>query len=381
MPAYCMKIIKKQNTLFLLCVLIGGLVFASQLVFADKIMLNNGRHFIGTIKKQTSTDITLDIGGGTLSIPRSNIKSISKKDDVDVSHYRRNPINVLVELDPPSALMDIALAYKKLKTERFAAVQAKKNSREIKRKRTDLLKEYAQVKKRYFSIANKVNSTNPNRNIKTYNHLIHQQNRLVNTAGMIQVKITRSFEAVLPGKKAISRYRLALDEMINQVEIRKSAKVDRASVTQTTLFWSKLDKKLDKLTNEFKSFSIPHRNNKDHMVVKARINGYTDGWFLLDTGASYVTLSPEMAKRLNLNTSTSLSIPLKMADGSIVKGKVVVLNSMRVGGVEAVKVSAVILPASPGQGLDGLLGMSFLREFVINLDASNQTLRLKRFEP
>lgn len=150
---------------------------------------------------------------------------------------------------------------------------------------------------------------------------------------------------------------------------------------QAKSFWGKLEKKLARFDNEFKSLNVPHESANGHMILTVRINDNIEGRFLLDTGASYVTLSQEMAKRLNLNMSSPISLPLTMADGSTVEGKPVILNSMRVGDVQADRVTAIVLPSPPSKGFDGLLGMSFLREFVINFDPANKKLVFKRFRP
>ncbi len=370
---------KKQRYITPFYLLLCFFSFYSSLALADKIVLKNGRHFTGTIKKQTSSHITLDIGGGSISLRKSNIESISKNNDSTTTQAYRNPINVLIELDPPSELMDIAYTFKKLKNERFSAIQAKKQAQDIKRERADLLKKFAQEKKRYFTAAQRVSRANPNGNTRVYNRRVHKQNQSGNALKTIQNKISLSFKNVNHGKKMISRYQSSLENMQWQVKQRKSATGN--SNKQAQLFWNKLDKKLYKFNDEFKRFSIAHDAAKDHMILTVRINDRIDGRFLLDTGATYVTLSQAMATRLNLDLSGSLSIPLKIADGSTINGQVVVLNSMRVGGVQANQISAVILPSSPNRGIDGLLGMSFLREFVVNIDSANNKIIFERFEP
>ena len=118
------------------------------------------------------------------------------------------------------------------------------------------------------------------------------------------------------------------------------------------------------------------------MILTVKINDSTRGRFLLDTGASYVTLSPTIAQNLKLNYSPdAASVPLTLANGATTKGQVVVLKSVAIGDASANNVVAMILPESPGDGLDGLLGMSFLRQFFIHIDPNSDTLILKKFNP
>ncbi|MCK5355126.1 MAG: clan AA aspartic protease [Methyloprofundus sp.] len=372
---------KKQRRYIAPFCLLSLFAFCSSLALADKIVLKNGRNFSGTIKKQTATHITLDIGGGSISLRKSSIESITKNDDSTATQTNRPPTNVLIELDPPNELMDIANRYKKLQKERFSAIQAKKKAQAIKRERAALLKRFAQEKKRYFAAAQRVTHAQPNNNVRAYNNLVHKQNQASNKLKATQNKISLSFKKVSHGEKTISRYQLSLENMQQQVKLRKTADVALENGKQAQLFWAKLDKKLSRLNEEFKHVSIAHDNANDHMILTMRINDRVNGRFLLDTGATYVTLSQAMATRLNLNSSSLYTIPLKIADGSTIRGKVTVLNSMSVSGVQAKQVTAVILPAPPKQGVDGLLGMSFLREFVVNIDSANNKIIFERFEP
>jgi len=360
---------------------LGLAIFICPSILADTILLNNGRNFTGEIKKETDRQITLDIGGGTISIRKSSIESISKSDLLSSRQTSRRPINALIELDPPNELIDLATAYKKIKKDRFSAIQAKKKAHEFQNKRADLMNKHVQEKKRHTVIAQQASVADPNRNIQGYNHLIYQQNQSTNKLLGIQNQLTKSFQEVASGKKTISHYLQTLDSLKNKVQESKSKFPTIGDKDQAKSFWEKIDKKLAQFDNEFKSLSVPHESANGHMILNVRINDRVEGRFLLDTGASYVTLSQKMAKRLDLNLSTSIKIPLTMADGSMIDGRPVILNSMRVGDVQANRVTAIILPSPPSKGIDGLLGMSFLREFVINFDPANKKLVFKRFEP
>jgi clan AA aspartic protease (TIGR02281 family) len=356
-------------------------IFICPAIVADTISLNNGRKFTGEIKKETATHITLDIGGGSISFRKSSIKSIIKSDSSTSAQTHQRPINALKELNPPNELIDIANAYKKIKKERFSAIQAKKKGQGYQNKRADLIKRYAKEKQRRTAIAQQVNITDPNLDRRGYNQLVYQQNQSTNKLNTIQDQLTKSFQEVTSGKKIISHYLQALDTLKSKTQDSKSRLDKIENKDQAKSFWGKLEKKLARFDNEFKSLNVPHESANGHMILTVRINDNIEGRFLLDTGASYVTLSQEMAKRLNLNLSSPVSLPLTMADGSTVEGKPVILNSMRVGDVQADRVTAIVLPSPPSKGFDGLLGMSFLREFVINFDPANKKLVFKRFRP
>ena len=72
---------------------------------------------------------------------------------------------------------------------------------------------------------------------------------------------------------------------------------------------------------------------------------------------------------------------MRLADGSQVEGHHVVLRSLAVGDAREENVDAVVIPRPPSPGVDGLLGMSFLGNFVVSLDGAGGELVLRRFEP
>lgn len=94
--------------------------------------------------------------------------------------------------------------------------------------------------------------------------------------------------------------------------------------------------------------------------LTARLEGRESGTFVLDTGASYVTITRALANRLELDTTKAPAILIQTANG-VRKGAVIVLERIEVQGVKAARVPAVVIDDLGG--LDGLLGLSFLSRF------------------
>lgn len=90
---------------------------------------------------------------------------------------------------------------------------------------------------------------------------------------------------------------------------------------------------------------------------------------LVDTGATGVAISQSVADKLNLKSIEA--IRTNTANGDSI-GYMVRLNSVKVGGVEANNVSAMIAP-----GLDGdvLLGMSYLGRMDVRLYKNEMTIK------
>ena len=105
-----------------------------------------------------------------------------------------------------------------------------------------------------------------------------------------------------------------------------------------------------------------------HYRAEALINGKKID-VLVDTGATGVAISQGVADKLNLKSINA--IRTNTANGDSI-GYMVRLNSVKVGGVEAHDVAAMIAP-----GLDGdvLLGMSFLGRMDVRLYKGQMTIK------
>jgi aspartyl protease family protein len=100
---------------------------------------------------------------------------------------------------------------------------------------------------------------------------------------------------------------------------------------------------------------VLERNRDGHYVAEGEING-NRVTFLLDTGATQVALSPELAARLDLRRGPA--VQLITANGPAV-GYQSRLGTVRLGPILVQDVGAVVTPGMSGDAV--LLGMSFLK--------------------
>jgi aspartyl protease family protein len=105
-----------------------------------------------------------------------------------------------------------------------------------------------------------------------------------------------------------------------------------------------------------------------HYRAEALINGEKVD-VLVDTGATGVAISQSVADKLNLKSLSA--VRTNTANGTAV-GYMVRLSSVKLGGVEASNVSAMIAPGLEG---DVLLGMSFLARMDVRLFKGEMTIR------
>ena len=93
-------------------------------------------------------------------------------------------------------------------------------------------------------------------------------------------------------------------------------------------------------------------------AVTGSVNGQLAD-FVVDTGATYVTMSPEMARHLRLDYRHGRQVMMNTANGKTT-AHVFTINSVRIGGIELHDVDAAVTSGMSSSKI--LLGMSFLNQ-------------------
>jgi len=134
--------------------------------------------------------------------------------------------------------------------------------------------------------------------------------------------------------------------------------------------------------DELRPREIEVSRTGEHIIVNALLNGKLGASLLLDTGASLVLISGQIAQRLGIKTSGPgrVKIMTKMADGRDVEASYIVLESINVQGAEVRDIPAAVLSGDTVLPEDGLLGMSFLKNFNFQIDSANKKLILQKLE-
>jgi clan AA aspartic protease (TIGR02281 family) len=109
------------------------------------------------------------------------------------------------------------------------------------------------------------------------------------------------------------------------------------------------------------------------MLVEALVGSTVRTRLLLDTGAELTVLSTAAARRLALNLENAAVMPLRSASG-VFFAPIIKVQSITVGEAMAYDVEVIVHDATPG--LDGLLGMSFLDNFLVTISTSDARLIL-----
>lgn len=110
-------------------------------------------------------------------------------------------------------------------------------------------------------------------------------------------------------------------------------------------------------------------DSRGHFVTDGQINGGTVR-FIVDTGATLVSMSAADAKRIGLDYQNGQKTMMSTANG-VAPAFRVKLDSVRVGGITLNGVDAVVMDL---QAMPVLLGMSFLNRMEMRRDGDSMTL-------
>ena len=112
-------------------------------------------------------------------------------------------------------------------------------------------------------------------------------------------------------------------------------------------------------------------------VVTVKLNGEQDARLIVDTGASHSVVSHRLAIELGLYSDLAMGTVTMNTVGGSVQAPLARIKSIRLAEAE-VRDSVVVIHDLPDSGgVEGLLGLSALREFQVTLDPTKKVLSLQ----
>jgi clan AA aspartic protease (TIGR02281 family) len=133
-------------------------------------------------------------------------------------------------------------------------------------------------------------------------------------------------------------------------------------------------KKLEQLEKTVISEKIPLRREGNSYYATVVINGKAPEEMIVDTGATSLVLPYKVAVDCGVKPDeATLTVMATIADGSKVKSKLVLLDSVRVGKFTAEHVECAVLPAE-AKNAPTLLGMAFLSRFNFSINGTELVL-------
>jgi len=349
--------------------------------YADTIVFHTGQTMDGVVEEENETRVVLNVGVGTVTIPKGKIERIIYKDDQSAlrdewaRHYFSHKRYV-----PPGCEL-LAETYNALDAKYLAAVKAAEALKASNAARTGYRREIESVRARFIASAHRLEAEKELGYSDHYNDLVTAHNALSGRMVILNDAIQKSYERDENRRTIIADFLRGLEDFDKQYQQAKARYAAAVPPHEIDVFLNEIGRHLDTFHKEVQSSSIPYEKRRGHYLVSARINDSINVRLMLDTGATFVTLTETCARRLGLQLDPENQIEMAMADGSRSQGIRVILDAIQVGDVVVHGVSAVVMGDHTDSDMDGLLGMSFLRGLEVRLDSDVGGLTLRRFIP
>jgi len=348
---------------------------------ADKVFLKNGEMIEGIVTQESDSNVVLDLGVGSTTISRGKVKSIEHAGDDgnDIIRNQWQKDYFLNKQNVPQGMENISEGFKKLAASRADLIRNIQAGTSADAGIIRIRNEIADLQKTMLEVTLKLRTASTN-DPATYNTIVLDHNA---TSAMLTMKHDEleklnKTSSNLGGQissylDAIASYK---SEFNRKLEEYKKGKENAAS----TFLFEKIGEKLKGFEKECIDFNVPFTTAGKSVIVTAIANNNISGKFILDTGASMVTISQAFAGRASLSTNNTGKFEIFLADGSKKTVPSVSMDSFQIGDAKVGKLEALVVPSGPGGGMDGLVGMNFLQHFQVHLDAANGKLTLRQLK-
>lgn len=349
----------------------------------DTVYLKNGKTLEGLIEEESDTYVVVNFGLGTVRLRRSQIDTIARsgagEEEAIKEHWKARYITH--EKYVPAPYQDLAQRFKDLEGMQRAAHAAHAHIQRVHEEQPRLRNEYERTESSLVGISAQLAAASPEDDIDEYNKLVAANNSTGARLVVLRDQMQQQEGQLKKDISTISNYLRVLSAFKKFFDERHQDYTQSADAPEYDDYFLAIRSRKEAFEAEVRENTIPHEEHFGHMFVSTRINNQHTAELMLDTGASLVTLSHLAAERMGIPTGGNHTAEFRLADGSVIEAEMVVLDTVQVGDARVDQVLAAVIPDALADGRDGLLGMSFLREFVINYDAAGRELVLKRFEP
>ena len=151
-----------------------------------------------------------------------------------------------------------------------------------------------------------------------------------------------------------------------------------ANQTNKTMMRDSAKAKVSTVSMDGSRIIVPLERDGKSFYVRLKLNNTASARFMLDTGASAMQVSRSMARKLKLKVYRAQTVPVMLASGGYVRGRLVDISEVAIGPAKVRNVKAIVLDQD-NMGLnDGLHGMSFLENFIFSIDTQKGQLILEK---
>lgn len=171
-------------------------------------------------------------------------------------------------------------------------------------------------------------------------------------------------QAARKANKGLALVNEAQGKFVNDNNVENEAKTNGTAMSSV-------------FTPTLKKVTIPiTKSNNAIIVPNVLINNKLGVNFILDTGATYTSISRATAATLGIDLNNAKTISLKTANG-IIRVPRITLSSININGIEARNVEVTVHNLPAAKNITGLLGLSFLDQFTITIDKRRDRIILE----
>ena len=303
---------------------------------------------------------------------------IGRYEQIMDRYFRQNPVTTAQDLNKSAVDKYNALVQD---------INTKENHRKsgIDKRRKALEKLEKQIGKYDAQLAEKSN----NQFIDQRNTLVKRYNRQLK---QLENEITQFNEWVKQINQNIDAEKARLDKINTALELETRHYSDWLRLKKDAEFWEDLNRtfldlfrkrragnnsllmnkqiqNIRNLRKELGTYAIKQADSQENglVIISGIICRKEEFYFIVDTGANYVSLTPEMIEVLGLTEHLGEVTDVRLAAGKTAWGQKIVFPYTSVLGMEEQDVPGIAIPEKK-VGIDGLLGRSFLKRFVVCFD-------------
>lgn len=121
---------------------------------------------------------------------------------------------------------------------------------------------------------------------------------------------------------------------------------------------------------------IPLEQDERALMVEAVLDNEQAVSLILDTGATYTTISQDLALSLGYDLTHASRVRITTANGQVLLPKIL-LESITLNGYTAYNVEATVMPMPNNVPFSGLLGLNFVKRHRITIDPAARHLLIE----
>lgn len=355
------------------------LFLVCSLARADTFQMKSGNEIKGVVVSENASSVLVDLGYGTMNLEKADIVKIRRATKTQRETSRKELLQGKFSSGAlvPKGAEKLAGLFRAVRVSREETIEDKSLRAARAAELKGIEEELSGLKKSYSESSEELSELDPQSDSSEYDRVVREINTL---ADQIRAKELGSEELRRQTDKPSPSFQAYLDaynKIRDYLQGEGKPLIETPRKGQDEEYFTWLRGELSGMKRDFAIDSIESETRDGHLIVKVILNGRVSARLMVDTGATTTVLYGNTAAALKLGPEDMLgTVNVIWGDARTYKAQAVRLRSLAVGKSVVSDSAATIVPRA-GDGIDGLLGMSFLSRFVFRIDGTNGKLILE----